>query len=188
MLIAAITTNTRALWYLTRGTGLVSMILLTASLVMGITETVRWASPRWPRFITAALHKNISLLAVAFLGAHIITSIADGFVAIRWVDTVVPFAAVYRPIWLGLGAVAFDLMLALVVTSLLRQHLGYRAWRIVHWGAYACWPIAFAHGIGTGSDTRFGWDLTINLTCLGAVAVATVWRLARPSVVTTSQT
>jgi methionine sulfoxide reductase heme-binding subunit len=83
--------------------------------------------------------------------------------------------------------VASDLMIALVVTSLLRQHLGYRAWRAVHWAAYACWPIAFVHGLGLGSDTGFGWDLAINLTCLGAVVGAVVWRFARPLVVAESR-
>jgi ferric reductase like protein len=170
--------NTKALWYLTRGSGLVAVLLLTASVALGIVESVGWASSRWPRFITAALHKNVSLLATAFLGIHIVTAVADGFAPIRWLDAVVPFTSAYRPFWLGLGAVAVDLMLALVVTSLLRRRLGYRAWRVVHWAAYACWPVALLHGLGTGSDTRLGWVLLVNLGCLAAVTAAVAWRLA----------
>jgi sulfoxide reductase heme-binding subunit YedZ len=185
LIVAA--TSGKALWYLTRGTGLVAMLLLTAGLVLGITEAVRWAGPRWPRFVTAGLHKNVSLLAIAFLAAHIVTSVVDGFVPIRWIDAVVPFAGSYRPIWLGLGAVAFDLMIALVATSLLRRRLGYRAWRAVHWAAYACWPIAFVHGLGIGSDTGFGWDLAINMSCLGAVIAAILWRAARSPVMAESR-
>ena len=90
-------------------------------------------------FLIAALHKNISLLVVVFLAVHIVTAVADNFVPIGWLDVVVPFHSPYRPVWLGLGAIAFDLLAALVVTSLLRNRLGYRAWRAIHWTSYACW-------------------------------------------------
>jgi predicted ferric reductase len=185
---ATATSNGKVLWYLTRGTGLVSLLLLTASMVLGITEAVRWASPRWPRFVTASLHKNVSLLATVFIAVHIVTSVLDGFVRIRWLEVVVPFIGLYRPEWLGLGAVAVDLMVALVITSLLRQYLGYRTWRAIHWTAYACWPLAFIHGLGTGSDTAFGWDLAMSLSCLAAVVGAVLWRFARSSVVARSTT
>jgi sulfoxide reductase heme-binding subunit YedZ len=173
--------NTKALWYLTRGTGLVALLLLTLSVVLGIVETVCWSTPRWPRFITAALHKNVSLLVTVLLGVHIITSVADGFAPIRWLDAVVPFISAYRPVWLGLGALAVDLLIALVATSLVRQHIGYRAWRAVHWTAYACWPVALVHGLGSGSDTRLGWVVVLNLACVAAVIAAVCWRLASSS-------
>ena len=176
MLTAA--ADTRALWYLTRGTGLVTLVLLTMSVVLGVVETVRWATPRWPRFVTAALHRNVSLLVMVLLAVHIVTSVLDGFVPIRWLDSVVPFVSAYRPVWLGLGALAFDLMLALVITSLARRYIGYPAWRAIHWTAYACWPLALVHGLGTGSDTRLNWVLVLNLACLAAVLAAVAWRLA----------
>ena len=169
--------NTKALWYLTRGTGVVSLLLLTLSVVLGITEVTRWTSARFPRFVTAALHKNVSLMVMAFLGVHIVTAIADGFAPIGWLDAVVPFRSPYRPLWLGLGAVAFDLLVALIVTSLLRQRIGYRAWRAVHWAAYASFPVALLHGLGTGSDTRSGWMLLLSLACLACVAAAAWWRI-----------
>jgi Ferric reductase like transmembrane component len=167
----------KALWYLTRGTGLVSLILLSASVVLGVLQVSRWSSVRWPRFVTASLHKNVSLLVTVFLAVHIVTSIVDAFAPIGWLDVIVPFASKYRPIWLGLGAVAVDLLLAITVTSLLRQRLGYFAWRVVHWFSYACWPVAFVHGLGTGTDTKVGWVLVLNLACLGAILGAVWWRL-----------
>jgi hypothetical protein len=176
-MIAAAGSSAQALWYLTRATGLVSLLLLTASVALGITEVTRWASPRLPRFLIAALHKNISLLVVVFLAVHIVTAVADGFAPIGWLDVVVPFHSPYRPVWLGLGAVAFDLLVALVVTSLLRNRLGYRTWRAVHWMSYACWPVAFLHDLGTGTDTHFRWSLLFSLACLAVVVAAVVWRL-----------
>lgn len=171
-------TDTPALWYLNRGTGVVSLVLLTVTTVFGILQVQRWQAEGWPRFVVAALHKNVSLLAVAFLGVHIAVACIDGFVPIEWHDAVIPFVSAYRPLWLGLGAVAFDLILALVATSLLRNRLGYKAWRAVHWTAYACWPIAFVHGLGIGTDTGRTWMLAIDAVCLAAVAGATVWRIA----------
>jgi sulfoxide reductase heme-binding subunit YedZ len=170
--------GTKALWYLTRGTGLVSLLLLTLSVVLGILEARRWSSPAWPRFLTAGLHKNVSLLVTAFLTVHIVSAVVDGFAPIGWLDVIVPFRSPYRPVWLGLGAVAVDLLLALVITSLLRQRLGYRAWRAVHWAAYACWPVALLHGLGTGTDVKVRWALMLSLACLGGVFVAVSWRLA----------
>jgi hypothetical protein len=85
---------------------------------------------------------------------------------------VVPFIGSYRPFWLGLGAVAFDLLLAVAVTSLLRRRLGHRAWRMTHWLAYASWPTALLHGLGTGSDVKSSWSLALTAVCVVAVAAA----------------
>jgi hypothetical protein len=176
---ATVTTNTRALWYLTRGFGLIALILLTVTMVLGLTQAVRLARPGWPRFVISALHKNAALLAVALLVVHIVTAVLDSYAPIRIVDIFIPFVSSYRPLWLGLGAIAIDLFVALLVTSLLRERLGQRAWRAVHWAAYACWPLAVVHGLGTGSDTKLGWVLFINAVCVAAFLAALWWRLAQ---------
>jgi len=171
-------TNSQALWYLTRGSGLVSLILLTVSMALGIAQFERWAGPTRQRFVVTHLHRNASLLAVVFLGVHIATAVIDGFAPIGWLDAVVPFRSPYRPLWLGLGALAVDLVLALVITSLLRTRIRYSAWKAIHWTAYACWPLAFVHGLGTGTDGRVGWVQLVDLACLAVMAFAVVWRLA----------
>jgi hypothetical protein len=170
-------TNSKALWYATRSTGMVSLVLLTLSVALGVAQVVRLASPAWPRFVIAALHRNASLLAVVFLGVHIATAVADSFAPIRLVDVFVPFVGSYRPLWLGLGTVAFDLMLAVVITSLLRERIGHGVWRAVHWASYAAWPVALLHGLGTGSDTRERWAVVVNLVCLGIVLAAVLSRV-----------
>ena len=170
--------STPALWYLARGSGAVSLCLLTLTVVLGIVTSARWATAAWPRFVVAGLHRNLSLLAVAFLGLHVASVVVDGFVPIRWLDAVVPFTGAYRPLLLGLGAVALDLLLAVLLTSLLRVHIGQRAWREVHWAAYACWPVALLHGFGIGSDNRQLWMLALDVLAITAVAGAACWRLA----------
>jgi hypothetical protein len=167
------------MWYLTRGAGAVTFVLLTASLCLGISGRVSRRGARMPRFALASLHRNLSLLALVFLAAHIGTTLADSYTPISVKDAFIPFLSPYRPLWLGLGAVACDLVLALIVTSLLRVRLGLGAWRLTHWLAYACWPIALLHALGTGSDPRAGWMQSLVAAAAGAVAVAVVVRLSR---------
>ena len=169
----------RAMWYLTRGSGVVTLVLLTASVCLGVAGAVRLRTRRLPRFTVAALHRNLTLLAVVFLGIHVATTLADGYTPIGWKDAFVPFLSPYRPFWLGLGAVALDLLLALVITSLLRARFGLRTWRLVHWLAYACWPIALLHSLGTGSDPRAGWLQVLAVVSVAAVLLAVAARLAR---------
>ena len=146
------------LWYLSRGTGAVTLVLLTATVVLGIAGTLRWRpAAGLPRFLVDGLHRNLSLLVVVLLAAHVLTAVLDPFAHLRAIDAVVPLASAYRPLWLGFGALALDLLIALVVTSLVRARLGLRAWRAVHWVAYACWPVALLHGLGTGTDASAPW-------------------------------
>jgi hypothetical protein len=170
--------STRALWYATRGTGVVALVLLTAVVVLGITTSARVKTPRWPRFVVAGLHRNLSLLALVFIGAHVLTTVVDGYAPIGLKDAVIPFVSAYRPVWLGLGAVAFDLLLALTVTSLLRARIGIRTWRAVHWLAYASWPVALMHGLGTGTDARLGWMQLLAFGSTLVVVAALLYRIA----------
>ena len=166
------------LWYATRGAGIVSLILLTAVMCLGILTTVRWQRPGWPRFLSAELHSNVALLSIAFLVIHIVIAVVDPFTALGWASAFVPFSSDYRTLWLGLGSVAMYLFAALIVTSLLRNRIGLGAWRLVHWIAYLCWPIALLHGIGTGSDTGAPWLWLVDAACIAAVLGATAWRFS----------
>lgn len=171
----------KVLWYLTRATGAVTLLLLSAAVVLGVLTSVRWASPRWPRFVVEWLHRNVSLVVLIFLAVHVATAVIDGFVPLRWVDAIVPFSAGYRPLWVGFGAVALDLLVAIAVTSVVRVRLGYRAWRLVHWTAYACWPVAAVHSVGAGSDAWRGWMLVVDAVVAVPVVGAAVWRLTARS-------
>lgn len=177
MTLTLATAGAPALWYLSRGSGAVSLILLSTSVVLGIVDQRRWRSERWPRFTLHGLHRWVSLFAVSFLSVHILSAVLDSFAPIRLVDVVVPFAGRYRPLWLGLGAVAFDILLAVAITSLLKKRIGQRNWRAVHWLSYAAWPVAVVHGLGTGSDVRAGWLLAITAACVAAVWLAVFVRI-----------
>lgn len=166
-----------ALWYLTRSTGAVALLLLTLAVVLGVLGVSRFRSERLPRFLVQGLHRNLTLLAVAFVVVHVLTTVLDGYAPIGIAAAVIPYASPYRPLWLGLGALSFDLLLALVATSLLRVWIGPRVWRAVHWLAYVCWPVALVHSLGTGTDARHGWLQLLGALCTAAVVVSVVWRI-----------
>lgn len=176
-MIATVGHGYTSLWYLTRAAGLVSLVLLTATVVMGIISSVGWTTERWPRFLSQSLHRNVSLLCLILIGIHVVTTVVDGFVPIGFLDAVLPFRSPYRPLWLGFGALALDLLLAVAITSGLRRRIGSHAWRAVHWLAYVCWPIALLHGLGSGSDSRLSLALFINVLCAASLVAAVGWRL-----------
>ncbi|MFE1312499.1 ferric reductase-like transmembrane domain-containing protein [Streptomyces sp. NPDC058755] len=167
------------LWYASRAGGTLALVLLTATVAFGIASGGRAAPRRIGRFEIGLLHRNLSLLTLVFLAVHIVTAVLDPFVHLGWAVSVVPFGASYRPLWLGLGTAALDLLLAVIVTSALRQRLGVRRWKAVHWLAYAAWPLALFHGVGTGTDTRLPLQLWLYAGCLGTVVAAVWWRSAK---------
>jgi DMSO/TMAO reductase YedYZ heme-binding membrane subunit len=163
------------LWYTTRGAGAVSLVLLSAVVVLGLLARVRFEAHGWPRFLSAAVHGDLALMTLVFLLLHIVTAVVDPFTHLG-LAALVPLGSYYRTFWLALGAIAFELMLAIVATSLLRKHIGARVWRSIHWLAYASWPLAVLHGVGTGTDGTALWMLAIDGVCVVAVGVALIWR------------
>ena len=157
------------IWYLARGSGAASLILLTIVVVLGVGTRSGRSFAGMPRLVVASVHRSASLLSVIFLAVHITALLFDPYAQLKLVDLVLPFTSTYRPLWVGLGAVALDLMIALVATSLLRERIGRRAWKAVHWFAYAMWPVALVHGIGSGSDRSTFWLLAIDAVCVLAV-------------------
>jgi len=168
----------KALWYLGRSSGIVSLVLLTLVVGLGIATRSGRPLPGLPRFAVSAVHRSASLLAVVFLTLHVVTLTLDPQSQLRWLDAVIPFGSHPKPLWIGLGAASLDLMVALVVTSLLRQRIGHRVWRAIHWTAYALWPFAVLHTIGTGTDMHRAWMLGLVATCTLAIAGLVGWRLS----------
>jgi sulfoxide reductase heme-binding subunit YedZ len=164
------------LWYTTRGAGAVSLVLLSVVVVLGLLARLRVEGRGWPRFLSAAVHGDLALMTLVFLMLHIVTAVVDPFTHLGVVAAIVPFGSYYRTLWLGLGTIAFELLLAIVATSVLRHRIGARTWRTVHWLAYACWPVAVLHGIGTGTDSSATWMIAIDVLCVAAVLLALAWR------------
>ena len=169
-----------ALWYLSRATGVVSVVLLTAVVVLGVVTAGRRSPHGTHATVVMALHRWLSLGMSAFLVAHILTAILDGYVDISLVAALVPFTSGYETLWVGIGTLAVDLLLAVVATSLLRSRISEGAWRFVHWFAYAMWPLAVLHGVMMGSADAPLLRYT-TLACGVVGILATGWRVSSTS-------
>jgi methionine sulfoxide reductase heme-binding subunit len=173
--------NSTSLWYATRASGIMALLLLTLTMVLGMTTTTRARARNWPGFAQQEMHRRISMIAVVFLGIHVLTSVLDTFVNISWAAVVIPFTSSYGRLWVGVGAISLDLMIAVFVTSLLRSRMRPGTWRAVHWLAYLSWPVALAHTFGMGTDSREGWVIVLGVVCVAAVGAALAWRLREVS-------
>ena len=171
--MSAVLGGSQALWFVSRASGLALLAAFSAAVVLGVAARL---GPS-PRLAVGELHRTLALFSVAFLGLHVVTAILDPYVTIGWAATLLPLASPYRTLAIGLGALAVDLGGAVLITSLARRRLGYRAWRAVHWLAYLTWPAAFAHSVTAGSDLRIWWVALVVWGCAAAVATAMIGRL-----------
>ncbi len=165
------------LWYTTRATGIVALVLLTATVVLGVLTAGRWKTRSWPAFAQGDLHKRVSILAMVFLTIHVLTAVVDTYVHVGWPSVIVPFTSSYRPLWTGLGTVGVDLLVAVAVSSALRQRISARTWRGIHWVAYGSWPVAMAHSLGEGTDASRPWMVGLAAGCSVAVIASVIWRI-----------
>ena len=169
--------STQILWFATRGAGVVSVILFSVVACLGLLAVARTQSARWPRFLTVELHRSLALLSIVFLAIHIVSAILDPFTKLGIEAALVPLASSYRPLPVAFGVMSVYLVLAIIVTSLLRDRIGLLVWRAVHWASYAAWPLAIEHTLTAGSDSWSVWLLGIQGACVLAVSAALIWRL-----------
>lgn len=164
------------LWYVIRATGATSLLLLTGSLVLGIAATLRWSPRGFPRSVPRTIHRNVGLLAMSFLAVHVLTSVVQAHAKVSLLDVLVPLAGSTHALGLALGTLAIDLLAAIAITSVLRERIGTRTWRLVHFSSYACWPVALAHGLTFGTDAGSAWMLLVDISCVVVVAIALLVR------------
>ena len=165
------------LWYLNRGSGVALLVVLTVTLALGILTARSGRSRLVPRFVGQQVHRNLGVLSLVLVVGHAATAIVDSYVDIRWWQAFSPVGATYKPLWLGLGSIAFDVMLLVVLTSLLRERLGQRAWKVMHLLGYLSWPLALVHSVGIGTDAPSSWGRQVGLACIAAVAAVSVVRI-----------
>lgn len=164
------------LWFVNRGTGAAVLVLLTLTIALGIL-TGRPTRSRWvPGFVTRQLHRNTAVLAVVLVFLHALSAVVDSYVDIRWWQMFSPVGSSYRPFWLGLGSIAFDVMLIVALTSAVRMKLSPRVWRAVHLSSYVTWPVALAHSWGIGTDAAAAWARWLALACVAAIATSGIVR------------
>jgi predicted ferric reductase len=165
------------LWYFSRATGVVSLVLLTLVTCLGVVTAGRRRPHGESATVVMGLHRWLSLGSLVFLATHIVTAIVDGYVSISWLAVIVPFVSDYQPLLVGLGTLAVDVLIVLLVTSYLRHRIPERRWRQLHWLSYAMWVVAVTHGFLMGTSDQPLLRLT-SVACATAGGLAVAWRFA----------
>jgi hypothetical protein len=166
-------------WYAARAAGVLAYGLLTGGVLLGVLLAGRARLPRWPTFAVTDVHRFVGLLVGAFVALHVLFIALDSYVHFSLVQLVVPGTSSYRPLWVALGIVAAELLVAIAVTNALRKRLGHRLWRRVHYLTFAVWAGSTVHGIGAGTDSNTAWLRLLYVASVAAVLGALAWRIGR---------
>jgi predicted ferric reductase len=167
------------LWYTTRATGLVALVLFSAVVCLGSMVAIRVGGTKVGRFELNELHRSLSMVAVAFLVIHILTTVVDSYVPTGWISAIVPMTSSYKRFDVALGAVAFDLILAVWLSSLMKVRIANSSWRFIHWFSWMALVVAIVHGFLTGTDGRSGLGLGVIIACACAVSASALWRFIK---------
>ncbi|HEY1825766.1 MAG TPA: ferric reductase-like transmembrane domain-containing protein [Acidimicrobiales bacterium] len=169
------------LWYISRATGLVTLVLFTFVIVLGTLVSNRVGGRRVGRFEVNELHRSLSLIAMVFLAIHVLTTVLDTYVATGLLSSIVPFVSRYDRFGVAVGTVSIDLMLAVWISSLAKSRVRPQSWRYIHWLSWLAFISAILHTFLIGSDARVSWGLALCSACAAVVAAAVLWRaFARP--------
>jgi sulfoxide reductase heme-binding subunit YedZ len=169
-------------WYTTRATGFVALVLFAIVVSLGMLVANRIGGTVVGRFEINELHRSVSIVALVFLVIHIVSTVLDSFAPTGWFSAIIPFASEYRRVPVALGALAFDLVLAVWVSSLLKVRVKNATWRYIHWLSWLAFASAIAHAYLTGTDTKDGAGLAVVALCAFCVLATALWRyLARPT-------
>lgn len=166
-------------WYAARAAGVVAYVLLTGGVLLGTLLAGRVRLPRWPTFAVTDVHRFVSLLVGVFVSLHVLTVGLDTYVHFSLAQLIVPGASSYRPLWVALGIVSAELLVAIAVTNLLRRRVGFRRWRRVHYLTFLVWAGATVHGIGSGTDSNTAWLRLLYVLSIASVLGAVTWRVGR---------
>jgi DMSO/TMAO reductase YedYZ heme-binding membrane subunit len=164
-------------WYVTRASGIVAWLALTASVLWGVVlSTKAFPEHRRPAWLLD-LHRWLGALTLAFVAMHIGAILADGFVDFGPLDVAVPFRSEWRTGAVALGIVAAWLVVAVQLTSVFKRRMPRRAWRWVHLTSYVVFWLTSLHAAFAGTDRGSNWYLGTSIASIMAVAWATMYRI-----------
>ena len=144
-------------WYTTRAAAVTAYLLLSATTILGLSISTRWLDRLISRAAAFALHEWLSWLALACVGLHVGALLVDQFQPFSLSEVLVPFASDYRAVATGLGVLGLYLLSTITISFYLRSHIGQRAWRTLHYGSFALYVLATAHGIFSGASQDLPW-------------------------------
>ena len=175
--------SVQAMWYITRAAGLMSYLLLWLSTVWGLAVSNKILDPVLHRAFTYDFHQFLSLLAIGFVILHIVVLLADQYLPFSVAQILVPFAAPYRPVWVGLGTIGLYLILLVSITFYIRKWIGQKTFRLIHLLSYLAFIGAALHGLFAGTDSPLPTVQMMYLVTSLSVVFLTVYRIVTSKLV-----
>jgi predicted ferric reductase len=168
----------KGFWYLSRASAFAALGLLWISMVLGLLITDKLAKS-WPGAPVAfALHEFVSLLGLAFGLFHALILLGDRYINYTLAQVLMPFGSVnYHPIWVGVGQIGFYTWAIISATFYIRQHIGSKAWKLIHYLSFFNFAIAVMHGIASGTDSATTWAQAVYWIMGGSVLFFTAVRV-----------
>jgi methionine sulfoxide reductase heme-binding subunit len=168
-------------WYFARSAGIVAYLLLSSSVLLGVLMAGK-TTFKWPKFAVEEVHRFLGILTGVFIVLHGGSLLLDRVVPISLGQELVPFTSSYRPLAVGLGICAMELIAAVGITNALRTHLPYATWRRLHYLTLPAWLLATVHGVLAGTDSGDPWFAAIAAGTFAAVVIAAFARFSGPAV------
>jgi len=145
--------DTPAYWYISRGAGLVGYLLLWAATAWGLVISTKVARGLVAAPLAMGLHEFLSLASLAFAALHALVLLGDRYIDFSLADIVYPFAASYRPGWVGLGQLGLYMSAGLTLSFYLRKRIGAKTWRQLHYLTFLAYGMVAVHGLAAGTDS-----------------------------------
>jgi methionine sulfoxide reductase heme-binding subunit len=164
-------------WVATRLIGFLSYFAIAGSVIYGLLLSTKILDAIAHRPVTFALHQDLAAIGLGLAGVHAVLLGLDSSVPFSLFEVLVPFAAPYRPAWVGLGQLALYLVAIVYASFHLRRRIGQRAWRTLHYLTFLSFVGATVHGILSGTDTGAAWAWWSYVVASVAVVFLTVYRI-----------
>jgi predicted ferric reductase len=168
-------------WYVARAGGILAYALLSGSVILGLSLSLKAKLSGWPRFAVEDVHRFVGLLAGTFILIHVGALLVDSYMPFSLTNLLIPGTVSYRPVSVAFGIVAAELLAALAVTNHYRKALPYGFWRRAHYVNFAVWLLALVHGLAAGTDRGTVWALALYIGTASVVAGLTASRFIGPA-------
>lgn len=167
-----------AVWYAARAGGLTAYLLLSASVCLGLLISGKARLKRWPRFALEDVHRFVGIVAGVFVAIHGFALLLDSFVPFSLSQVLVPGTSSYRPLAVGFGVVAAELLAALAISNHYRRRIPHGVWRRLHLLNFAVWALALVHGLTAGTDATTPWALALYVGSAWSVLTLFFYRVS----------
>jgi predicted ferric reductase len=169
--------DSQVYWHMARAAGVAAYLLLWASVALGLIVTNKVLEGVLRALVTFEAHQFLSILALAFGGFHAFILLGDRYIGFGLADVLIPFRSPYRPMWVGLGVLAFYLTAIVTLSFYIKKRIGHRAWRLLHYTSFAGWVMVTLHSLLAGSDSQTPLMSLVYVITTLSIGFLTIYRV-----------